>query len=174
MSRIPLASGYCSRPRKDLRPESLGEGMERRSFPASAVQSAKFRSGHFSPRLGQRKTVSAPAHRRRSPSAAPARQRPGAGPKLSKIRQNLLLDTLLPVWHDAPIMSAGENQFSLTRVASTTGGAAKSKFLSVQYLAERIGFNPRYGLLPSPIIWPGDTRNRPVSAAPPMRSSHHA
>ena len=30
-------------------------------------------------------------------------------------------------------MSTGENQFSLTRVASITGGAAKSKFLSVQF-----------------------------------------
>jgi hypothetical protein len=35
------------------------------------------------------------------------------------------LDTFCAVSQDAPIMNAGENQFSLIRAASITGGAAK-------------------------------------------------
>jgi hypothetical protein len=50
--------------------------------------------------------------------------------KTVKNRQNMPLDAILPVCQDAPIMSAGENQFSLIGAASITGAAPKSKFLS--------------------------------------------
>jgi hypothetical protein len=46
-------------------------------------------------------------------------------------RRDAPLDPRLPVWQDAATMSAGEDQFSLTRAASTTAGAAKSRLLSV-------------------------------------------
>jgi hypothetical protein len=52
-------------------------------------------------------------------------------PKPPKNRQNLPVDGRLPLWHHCPTVNAAKNKFSLTRAASITGTAAKSKFLSV-------------------------------------------
>src|ERR1035437_10924049 len=65
----------------------------------------------------------------RSPDAS---QPPlGVTPKLTESRQKLSVDTLGQFWQDRSAMNESETQFSLTRAASITSGAPKSKFLSV-------------------------------------------
>ena len=41
-----------------------------------------------------------------------------AGPEPSRNRQNLPLDTLVPLWHHPVMMSETENEFSLSRAPS--------------------------------------------------------
>ena len=69
--------------------------------------------------------------------ARPLAEAPRVGPKPSTNRQHLKLDTLVLLRHHPAIMSETENQFSLTGAASITGGAAKSKFLSVNMTGSR-------------------------------------
>jgi hypothetical protein len=60
--------------------------------------------------------------------------RRGARPK-GKADQTVIdvpVDSLVPVWQHGEEMNETGNQFSLTREASITGGAAKTKFLSSQ------------------------------------------
>jgi len=83
-----------------------------------------------SSRLAQRRTSLAPTQfptPARLPSAATARRRPRPGPNPSKTRQNLPLDTLLLHRHHPALMSETENQLSLNRAASITGGVATNQ-----------------------------------------------
>src|ERR1035441_3327008 len=50
----------------------------------------------------------------------------GNGAKPPENRQNLPVDALRQVWQDGAGMNESENQFSLTRAASSTSGRAKS------------------------------------------------
>jgi hypothetical protein len=53
------------------------------------------------------------------------------GPKPPENRHKLPFDAFVPLWHNPVAMSESQNQFSLTRAASITGGAAKKQILSV-------------------------------------------
>jgi hypothetical protein len=55
----------------------------------------------------------------------------GDGAKPPENRQSLPIDALHQLCQDGAAMNEGENQFSFTRAAPSTSGAAKSKFLSV-------------------------------------------
>jgi hypothetical protein len=57
------------------------------------------------------------------------RQRPRAAPKPARNRQNFPLDTAVAVGQHWNNMSEAGNQFSLTREATITGGAAKKQSL---------------------------------------------
>jgi hypothetical protein len=53
--------------------------------------------------------------------------------EIFKTRQNLPLETLLPIWHHAAKMSAGENQFSLARAVLKP--AARQQAISYQSIS---------------------------------------
>ena len=110
--------------------DAFGELDQRVSFPLASAQSLDDLRHHPWPQPGWRHftgfrgaiqalnaAAAHPLSRDRTPTP-PA-------PKPSKNQQNLPFDTLLPVWQDAPVMSAGEGQFSLARVAAITGDTAK-------------------------------------------------
>jgi hypothetical protein len=70
------------------------------------------------------------------PHCLAARPLPPAPPvadraKPPEYRQNLPVDPLRQDWQDGAVMNESEKQFSFTRAALSTGGRAKSKFLSV-------------------------------------------
>jgi hypothetical protein len=56
----------------------------------------------------------------------------GDGAKPPENRQNLPVDTLGSVWQDGAAMNEIGKQFSFTRAAPSTRGAAKSNFLSAK------------------------------------------
>ena len=56
----------------------------------------------------------------------------GDGAKPQENRQSMLVAFLHQLWQDGAAMNESEKQFSFTRAASSTSGAAKSKFLSKQ------------------------------------------
>jgi hypothetical protein len=56
---------------------------------------------------------------------------PGDGAKPPEIPQDLPVAAPHQLWQDGVTRNESENQFYLTRVASSTSGRAKTKFLSV-------------------------------------------
>jgi hypothetical protein len=53
----------------------------------------------------------------------------GDGAKPPENRQHFPVDALCPLWQDGVAMVESENQFSLTRAASSTSGRAQNQIL---------------------------------------------
>ena len=71
------------------------------------------------------------AHCLAAPSLPPAHAL-GDGAKPPENRQDLPVAALHQLWQDGAGMNESEKQFSFTRAASSTGGRAKSEFLSAK------------------------------------------